>query len=91
MKFGDLTAETVETHAPRYADLAGCYDVTPPALMKLGRKYGLSINQMANPETVLKTLLRYGDRRGVLVRRLSDPKILDAVWDEILELEYYPL
>ncbi len=80
-----------KTHAPTYSDLAECYDITQPALVKMGRKYRLSIHQLANPETVYKTLLKYGDRRGVLVRRLSDPKIMDAVWDRILETEYYPI
>ena len=91
MKLGDTTCETIKSHAPRYQDLAECYDITAPALLKMQRKHGLTMEELMNPYTVHNTLVRLGDRRGVLVRRLSDPKIADSICDRIFEIELYPL
>lgn len=79
-----------EPRAPRWGEMAACYGVTQAALIKMAKKYHLTIHDCVMPENVRDALLKYGDRRGVLIRRLSNPEMLESIGWDILELEFHP-
>ena len=47
------------------------------------RKYQLSHEDLWLPEVVHEKLVKYGDRRGSLVRRLSDLRIRDDIFERM--------
>jgi len=80
--------EPTKNFLPTMSGLSQCYEVSETALAKMAKKYNFSRFDLAGPDEVYEKLVRIGDRRGAMVRRLSDPEIRTAIWEEIMGLKW---
>lgn len=73
---------------PSIKGLASCYEISETAIAKMMRKYNFSRYDLVSTDEVYTKLVRVGDRRGAIVRRLSDPSIRESIFEAILNLDW---